>query len=450
MKLPLLLILGLLAYTFRGQAVPGLAGAGTILAFGYLLLSSYYVGDLFKRLSLPRLTGYIACGIVAGPSVLGLVPRGAVGNLALVNGAAVALIALTAGSEIDFKAMRPLLRSIGWITVTAVLGTTVLLAAAVFAARPFLPFFAGMGLLQAGAVALVLGVVMVAQSPAVVVALRDEMAADGPISRTVLGVVVIADLVVILLFALASTFAKTTFGFGADVVEVAARLAWEIGGSIAVGLVIGQLLALYLRKVQGSAGLFILAVAFVVAEVGQRLHFDPLIIALAAGMLIRNATRVGERLHDEIESASLPVYVLFFAVAGANLHLDVLLVVGGPAAFFVVVRGVGLWAGTRVGARLAAAPPEVARYAGFGLMPQAGLALALALLFSKTFPEFGAEAAALTLGVVALNELVAPILYRWALVRSGEAGRLAPPEFPATPEEGVPERTPTEPLRPGP
>jgi Kef-type K+ transport system membrane component KefB len=433
-KLLLLAVLGLLAYTFRGPAETATPGAGTVLAFGYLLLSAYFVGDLFKRVSLPRLTGYIACGIVVGPSVLGLVPRETLGSLALVNGAATALIALTAGSEIDFEAMKPLLRSIAGLTLAAVLGTTVLLAGAVFAVRDYLPFMGSMTTVQAAAVAVVLGVVMVAQSPAVVVALRDEMAADGPVSRTVLGVVVIADLVVIVMFALASTLAKSTFGQGADAIEVASRLAWEIGGSVVSGLVIGELLALYLRKVQGSAGLFILAVAFVVAEVGQRLHFDPLIVALSAGMLIRNATGVGERLHDEIESASLPVYVLFFAVTGANLHLDILLVVGAPAAFLVLVRGFGLWAGTHAGARLAGAPPAVGRYAGFGLLPQAGLALALALLFAKTFPEFGEGAAALTLGVVALNELVAPILYRAALVRSGEAGRLAVPDFPEVDE----------------
>jgi len=89
----------------------------------------------------------------------------------------------------------------------------------------------------------------------------------------------------------------------------------------------------------------------------------------------------------------------------------------------VLVRGCGLLAGSRAGARLARAQPEVARYAGFGLLPQAGLALALSMLFAKTFPEFGAAASALTLGVVALNELIAPALYRSALVRCGEAGR---------------------------
>jgi Kef-type K+ transport system membrane component KefB len=167
----------------------------------------------------------------------------------------------------------------------------------------------------------------------------------------------------------------------------------------------------------------VLLVAFVIAEVGQRLHFDPLLVALAAGMCVRNASEVGDELHHHIEAPSLPVYILFFAGAGAHLHLDVLSLVGVPAVVFVLVRGVGLLTGASIGARVAEAPPGVRRFAGFGLLPQAGLALALSMLFAKTFPEFGVEAGALTLGVVAINEIVAPALYRSALVRSGEAGQ---------------------------
>lgn len=239
------------------------------------------------------------------------------------------------------------------------------------------------------AISLVLGVVMVAQSPAVVVALRTEMEADGPVSRTVLGVVVIGDFLVILLFAAASAVAKAVFGGGADVSETAQLLAWEIAGSLVAGLIIGGILAAYLCKVSEAGGFFVLATRFVVAEVGARLHFDPLIVALAAGVFVRNLARVGERLHDAIEASSLPVYVVFFAVAGASIHLDVLLVVGVPAVLLVLVRAGGLLAGARVGAALAKAPETVRRFAGYGLLPQAGLALALALLFKKTFPEFG-------------------------------------------------------------
>jgi hypothetical protein len=94
-----------------------------------------------------------------------------------------------------------------------------------------------------------------------------------------------------------------------------------------------------------------------------------------------------------------------------------------PALVLVLTRAAGFIGLGRISASLADAPEPVKKYIGFGLMPQAGLALALALLFVKTFPGIGAEAAALVFGGVALNELIAPVLYRFALVASGEAGK---------------------------
>jgi hypothetical protein len=92
----------------------------------------------------------------------------------------------------------------------------------------------------------------------------------------------------------------------------------------------------------------------------------------------------------------------------------------------LIVRAAALIGGTAIAARTASAPPTVRRYAGFGLLPQAGLALALAMLLARTFPSLGQEAAALVFGVVAVNEVVSPVLFRYALVRSGEVGQLVP------------------------
>ncbi|MCA9712860.1 MAG: cation:proton antiporter, partial [Myxococcales bacterium] len=198
-------------------------------------------------------------------------------------------------------------------------------------------------------------------------------------------------------------------------------------GSLAVGTGLGGLVALYLRRVGHDAGLVIIVTAFVMAEVGHRVGLDPLLVALAAGVLVRNATTQGEALHHAIDGSALPVYLVFFAVTGATIHLHVLAQVGLPAALLVLVRAGTFLAGSRVACRIAGAEDSVRRWAGFGLLPQAGLALALSTLFARTFPELGPEAAALTLGVVALNELAAPIAYRMALLRSGEAGAALPP-----------------------
>jgi Kef-type K+ transport system membrane component KefB len=273
--------------------------------------------------------------------------------------------------------------------------------------------------------AAVLGVMMAAQSPAVVVALHSEMDSDGPLTRTVLGVVVMSDLLVIILFAIVSSIGKSFLGSETDALHTAGLLAWEVLGSVAIGAIVGVVVSVYLRFVKGSSALFVVAAAFLVAEVGERIELDPLLVALAAGVLIRNLTAHGMRLQEEIEASSLPVYVVFFAVTGATVHIHALMLVGLPAIILVCTRAAGFLGLGWVSARVADADDSVRKYVGCGLMPQAGLALALALLFVKTFPSLGSGAAALVFGSVAINEMAAPIVYRFALVRSGEAGKLS-------------------------
>ncbi|HEX6546114.1 MAG TPA: cation:proton antiporter, partial [Bryobacteraceae bacterium] len=390
MRLLLVLILaGLMhaARSFAPDTVVGGGAAGTALACGYLLLSAFLVGAIFKSLRLPRLTGYLVTGIVVGPQVLNLVSGAMVSNLQIFTGTATALIALTAGVELDLRAMKPLLKSIGWLSLIAVCGTILLISLAVFALRSGLPFLHDLTTIQVAAMSAVLGVTMVAQSPAVVVALHSEMESDGPLTRTVLGVVVLSDLLVIVLFAIVSSITKSFLGSGSDALHTAGALAWEVLGSLTIGTLVGIVVSIYLKYVKGSSALFVITAAFLIAEVGQRIDLDPLLVALAAGVFIRNFTQQGGRLQDEIEQSSLPVYVVFFAVTGATIHVHDLLVVGLPAIILVATRMSGFLALGWVSTRIARATDNVRKYIGFGLMPQAGLALALALLFVKTFPK---------------------------------------------------------------
>lgn len=422
MNLLLLLLITSLMHAARSFYVQDKTGSSEIaLSFGYLLLCAFFAGRVFHTLKLPKLTGYIALGLIASPNVLGLISASSLEGLKLVNGIAVAMVALSAGTELELQSMRPLLRAIRWMTLLAVGSACVALAATLWLIRDHLPFMDGMTPLQSVALLTLLGIVMSAQSPAVVVALRDETNARGPLVSTVLGMVVIADMLIITLFAIASAFAKATFGDSADVYATLSKLTWELLGSLASGVILGFLLDVYVRKVRGSISLFLVVVAILVAEISHRVGLDPLLVSLSAGVFLRNGTQSGVAVHEKIEYAGLPIYVLFFSVTGATLHLDVLQAVGLWVLLLIVVRGVALYAGCRLGARIAGAPALVRSYAGLGLLPQAGLALALASLFARTFPEFGEQAGALVLGVVTANEILAPALYRWGIVRSGEA-----------------------------
>ncbi len=248
---------------------------------------------------------------------------------------------------------------------------------------------------------------------------------------------VLANVLLIPLFAVASSIAQGVLAGEIDPADTARQLAWEILGSIAIGAVVGAILAAWQRFVgTGGLDLFVLVSCFVSAEVGRRLRLDPQLLMLAAGMVVENVARQGGALRRAYDSASLPVYILFFTVTGASIHLSELPHVAIPAVLLLLVRAGGLLAGGRLGARLAAAPPEVQRYIGVGLLPQAGLAIAFALLFARTFPGIGEPAAALALAVISLNELIAPALFRAALVRSGEA--TSGPRQSTTPDSPAP------------
>jgi Kef-type K+ transport system membrane component KefB len=429
----LLVALGGLMHAARSFAPAGAELTqllGTDLAFGFLLLAAYFGGKLVAMARSPQLTGYILVGVAAGPFVLDLVSTDMVGSLKIVNGVAVCLIALTAGAELSLKKMKPLMKTVTSMMFWAVVGTTLLLTATIFAIRPMLPFFAELSTTQSLLVCVMLAVTLASQSPAVVMALINETKSDGPVSQTTLALVVIADLLVIVLYALASSGVTAVSGGGVDVMQTVKTVSWELGGSAGIGLFIGILLALFLKHVEHGASLFVVLVCFVVAEVGVAIHLDPLIVTLTAGVYLENVSRVDcHKLIHDLESASLPVYLVFFALAGAGLQLDLVYMVLAPAVIVAVVRAIGFYAGCRVAAKRSKATPMVAKWTWIGLLPQAGLALALALLMDRAFPAFGTEAAALVLGVVGINQEITPIALRFALIAAGEAGKKSGHDF---------------------
>jgi Kef-type K+ transport system membrane component KefB len=408
----------------RSFAPDALHAGGAELAFGFLLLIAYFTGKLVSRVGLPKLTGYIGAGIVVGPHVLELVSKDMTGQLRVVGGVATAILALTAGAELNVRNVRPILRTVRRISTWAVLGTMGVLTVTLLALRPLVPFLDKLPFPHAAAVAMTMAVALAAQSPAVVMALIGETRSAGILSKTILALVVVADLAVITMYGVASSIATAVVRGGVDLGDAVGGIAWEIFGSMGVGVFVGIILGRFITHVGQGIGLFAIMLCFVIAEVGNAVHLDPLVIALAAGIWLENGSRADtHKLLDGFEAASLPVYLVFFALAGAKLDLAALTAVAIPVAVLVTVRASSFYAGARIATRDPEVDPIVRRLAWVGLVPQAGLALALAELVRRTFPDFGDAAFALVVGVVATNEMIAPVALRIALLRSGEAGK---------------------------
>jgi hypothetical protein len=162
------------------------------------------------------------------------------------------------------------------------------------------------------------------------------------------------------------------------------------------------------------------------------MHLDPLIVLLASGIWLRNFSRADATLLlKDFESAQLPTFLVFFALAGSKLDIYMLWGSLIPVLIIAGVRAGSFYIGAKFACRISGADEVVQKYAWFGLVPQAGLALALALVLKNTFPSFGDAAAVILFGVVGFNECVAPVILRKMLIRSGEAGKKKGVDFAA-------------------
>lgn len=417
--LELALLVGLLGAVSALTAMRSKLGTPVTLAGGALLLCGIFAGEVASSVRLPRLTGYLLIGVVVGPHALGFIPREGVAGLDLVKGLAVSLIALTAGTELRWSLLarvgRPVLKS-----GAAIAGAVFLTATAIlFAVHPLLPFLRGLAWPAALALSALLASVVVSFSPTVTIAIIQETRARGTFTEFLMAVVILGDLVVMVAFAVTAALAQSALGAGFNLWALLGSIGLELFGSLVVGAALGAAMLVYLARVGREIPLFLAAVCFASAEMGARLHLSPLLLSVAAGAVVANLNeREGARVNQAVEKAGLPVFALFFASAGAGLHLESVLTLGPVALLLALGRGATIYGANR--AFVPRDDPRLAKYLWMGLISQAGVTVGLASLMARTFPGPGPEMEALILTLVTLHELVGPLLSRRALTRSGE------------------------------
>ena len=212
---------------------------------------------------------------------------------------------------------------------------------------------------------------------------------------------------------------------GSEHLSLTTIIGQHILGSMVAGVVSGILITWYLRRVRAHLTIFLVLVCFGIALVSKPLHLDPLITALIAGLLMRNAWHeISEDFFEEIEDLSLPVYCVFFAVAGTRVDLVALQELWYWALVGVVVRLGLLAVGTTVGAKLAGVDKDIRRVLWGGFVSRAGVSIALAGLISEALAGtvYAVPVFNLALGMVAFDELLGPLMLKGILTRSGEAG----------------------------
>ncbi len=408
----------------------------TIL-FGFLIiaLASRQIGDFFSRLHLPIISGFLFTGIIAGPFVLGLLPEGISSHLRFLDHVALAFIAFAAGSELHLNELKGRWKSIRWITIGLVSFTFVLGTLAVLLLADYVPFMRDLPIPSRFAVAILAGAILTARSPSSAIAVVNELRAKGPFTKTTLGVTVLMDVVVIVLFSINSAIADTLLkdvGFSLSFIF---QVIQDMSISIITGLALGLFLSSWFAsrffpalKTTGMllSGYAIFAIAGWLEKSDQvfffsKVHLEPLLICMLSGFYLANFTKHRVEFTVSMERVSPAVYIVFFTLTGASLNLRVLATTWAVALALFSVRIIAIAIGSYLGGSLAGDPDKQNRINWMAFITQAGIGLGLAKEVSGEHAEWGSAFATMMIAVIVLNQIIGPPFFKWAIQKMGEA-----------------------------
>ena len=401
-------------------------------SFFILALAANSVGRYATRYNLPLISGFLITGIIIGPYVLGMISKEELEKLRFLDEMALAFIAFAAGSELYLEEVRPRLRSIAWMTVSLAAAISLLGGWAAYYLFGFIP---GLSEAERLAVAVLTAVVLVARSPSSAIAVINELRAKGPFTQMALGVTVVADVVVIVLFTVAFELALTwVHGHPinpAFVLLLLVELATAVGLGVGLAWLLGRMLATRLHRwVKGGllllGGYSIFLASHWVGHLSGRylgvtVSIEPLLIGMVASFVLVNYSDYRDEFSKLLADLGPAVYIAFFTITGASLALDVFLRAWPVALALFFVRFAGIFSGSLLGVFLAREPLRYAFFSSLSFVTQAGVALGLTKEVSDQFPSFGEPFAAVIIGLIVLNQVVGPPLFKWALLRVGEA-----------------------------
>ena len=423
------------------------------LIFAYiaaLLLVALLSTRLMAVLKLPNVTGYIVTGIIMGPFLFGLffnnfdfstIKNGVIYNyvdtIGWVSTVALGFIAFSIGTSFKGSTLKTLGKRVLVITALEALGASTLVVIALLAAHFIFPQYVSLEL------ALTLSAIASATAPAATLMVIKQYRAHGPLVDTLLPVVALDDAAALILFAILFQIATAIAGGSVSPYAIIIKPLLEILISLGVGAVLGFVISFANRFFKSRNNRLIWNIFSVFAALGFYYFFklpwmggfelSSLLTCMMAGAIYTNFVKESGRTLDIMDRFTSPVYMLFFVISGASLDLSIFfngdgLMVVIIALTYIVFRVIGKWSGAYVGASITRCEPQVKKYLGFALVPQAGVAIGLSTTAYKLFSQYQDEAmqrtGALILAIILTStliyELFGPMVAKFALKKAHE------------------------------
>lgn len=404
-----------------------------LLSLSVSLLAGLLLSRLAKKLKLPAVTAYLVAGILVGPyclgrlgvSGLGFVSMANVKSYSIICDVALGFIAFSIGNEFRLNQLKKIGRQATIIGVFQAVITTIVVDIALIALHFAIP-----DVLSIEA-AIVLGAIASATAPAATLMVVKQYKAKGPVTDMLLPVVALDDAVGLVIFAISFGVARAMNSGTVNITSVILEPLLEVVLSLVLGAVMGFLFHICERFFHSNSKRLSVSIAFVLLTIalskltfnvsGVHIAFSSLLVCMMLGTVFCNICDFSEELMARADKWTAPLFVLFFVLSGAELEMSVfgnlLMVLVGIV--YIIARSAGKYSGAYVSAKISGCDDNIVKYLGITLLPQAGVALGMAMK-SKEFGAIGEMVATITLFAVLIYELVGPMLTKIALTKAGD------------------------------
>ncbi len=404
-----------------------------LLSLSVCLFVGLMLSRLAKLVKLPAVTAYLIAGILVGPYVLGALNVPGLGftsmedikTYEIIPDVALGFIAFSIGNEFRLAQLKATGKQATVIGIFQAVFTTLLVDAALIGLHFLIPDKLPLPS------AIVLGAVASATAPAATLMVVKQYKAKGPLTDILLPIVALDDAVGLVLFAVSFGVAKALIHGQVDIISVVLEPILEVVLSLALGFIMGALFTFFEKFFHSRSKRLAMSVTFVFLTValsmiefsigGVHVAFSSLLVCMMLGTVFCNMCDFSEELMDRVDRWTAPLFILFFVISGAELELstfkDLIVVCIGVA--YILFRSLGKYFGARWSAKAVKCDNHIVKYLGVTLLPQAGVALGMALK-AETLGEEGVIVTNIILFSVLIYELVGPFLTKVALTKAGE------------------------------
>ncbi len=406
----------------------------TLLSVSIALLAGLLMTRAFKPLKLPSVTAYLIAGVLIGPYCIGQLGIEGLGfksmesvhALSLISQVALGFIAFSIGNEFRVEDLKKIGKQAFVIGVLQAFVATLFVDIALFVVHKMMPDVLSVSQ------AITLGAIATATAPAATLMVVRQYKAKGPLTDLLLPIVALDDAVGLIVFAVSFGIAKTLGTGNVDVISIIVNPLVEIVCSLALGAIMGWILTQLEKLFNSNTNRLNMTITFVFLTVALsmikfnlgpvHIGFSSLLVCMMLGTVFCNICQLSHDLMEKADRWTSPLFALFFVISGAELELGVfaqgaIVLIG---VVYIIFRSLGKYYGTYISAKMTACSPEICKYLGITLLPQAGVALGMCTVAAAEFGQAGVLIRNITLFAVLVYELVGPLLTRQALQAAGD------------------------------